>query len=82
LSTGSLRAKPRLTSTPCGTSSERATDSIPEFAKLESGASRRAERLAVRVLDSALLETNANKRDQLGQVSCKAPLLRCISPCH
>jgi hypothetical protein len=82
LSTGSVRAKPRLTPAPCGISSERATDSIPEFAKLESGASRRAERLALRVLDSALLETNVNKRDQLGQVSCKPRLLRCISPCH
>jgi hypothetical protein len=83
LSTGSLRAKPRLTPTPCGIGSERAINSIyPEFAKLESGESRRAERLAVQVLDSALLETNAKKRDQLGQVSCKPPLLRCISPCH
>jgi hypothetical protein len=72
LLTGSFRAKPRLTPTPSGCGGEGATDSIfPEFTTPDSTESQRAERLAVHVLDSALLETNAKKRAQLGQVSYK-----------
>jgi hypothetical protein len=72
-----LHAKPRLTPTRSGIGSERAADGVsPEFAPPEWGESQRAERLAVQVLDSALLETNTKKRVQLGQVSCKPRLLR------
>lgn len=83
LLTGSFRTKPRLTPTPSGRGSEGATDSIsPEFTTPDSTESQRAERLAMHVLDSALLETNAKKRAQLGQVSCKHQLLRCTIVCH
>jgi hypothetical protein len=75
LSTDPSSRNARMTPTPSGIGADRATDSMSTaFATPWSGETQHAERLAVQVLDSALAETNAQKRAKLGQVSCRTPL--------
>jgi hypothetical protein len=76
LSTGPSRRNARVTPTLSGIGADRAIYSTsPAFITPGSGETQHAERLAVQVLDSALVETNAQTRAKLGQVSCRVPFI-------
>jgi hypothetical protein len=73
LSSSPLRHNNRVTPTPGGVGAGRGTVNLTAtFDKPEPGETQDAERLAVQILDSAMLERNAQKKAKLVQVSCKS----------
>ena len=80
LSTNHFRANARGTLTPVGLGNDRATEGAPSaFVTPVPEETRDAERLAMQVLNSAMLETNAQKKAKLGQVSCRPHDLRIVT---
>jgi hypothetical protein len=73
LSSSPSRHNNRVTPTPGGVGADRGTVNLTAaFDTPEPDETRGAERLAVQVLDSAMLERNAQKKAKLVQVSCKS----------
>lgn len=73
LSSGPSRHNNRVTPTPGGVGADQDTINLTAaFDTPEPGETQDAERLAVQILDSAMLERNAQKKAKLVQVSCKS----------
>jgi len=73
LSSGPSRRNNRVSPTAGGAGAGRDTANLTAaFDTPEPGETQDAERLAVQVLDSAMLERNAEKKAKLVQVSCKS----------
>jgi hypothetical protein len=84
LSRGPSCRNNRVTPTAGGVGADRDTVNLTAaFGTPDLGETQDAERLAVQVLDSAMLERNAEKKTKLVQVSCKSMAFAASSnPCY